>query len=808
MNNQNIFTGTDRPLGRGLLDALEGATEVRFIVSFLRESGVRMILPSLETLADRQVPIRILTGTYMNITEPGALYLLKERLGDRVDLRLFDEPDRSFHPKTYLVFREDGNQLFIGSSNLSRSALEQGVEWNYRLREETAPEDFLAFAGAFDTLFAGSQPATAELLRAYARQWRKPVVTPAEPLRDRKKAEVLSGDDCKTEEPFPRGAQLEALYELKLAREEGITRGMVVAATGTGKTYLAAFDSREFPRVLFLAHRQEILAQAMETFLSVRPGDRASFFGGGTLETEGNLVFAGVQTLGKPEYLNPRWFAPDHFDYIVIDEFHHVAAESYRNVFGYFQPKFMLGLTATPFRMDQKDIFSFCDDNVIYEVGLREAIGRDLLVPFRYYGIYDDTDYSVIGYSGGRYNASQLERALMTGNRASLVLDKYLQFRGSRAMGFCSTIRQARYMAEHFRKNGIRAEAVYSQPDEGDMDRGQALRELAEGRLEIIFTVDLFNEGVDVPSLDTVLFLRPTESHTVFLQQLGRGLRKYPGKRYLQVLDFIGNFRRAHHIPLLLSGANPMEVAEAREAYGRITDLEPLPGCTVQFDFRLIDLFDEMRRNDPLSRRMKEEYFRLKGELGRRPLRFDLLEGSDIAVRHFLKEGYLTFLREAGELTGEEGALLETESGEFLKKLEKTSMTRSYKIPVLMALVDISGPFPDLKTRVTAEEIGRSFQEFYTGSRLHQKDLSDKSNRNWEKWGLEEFKRLALKNPVHFLSSGAMARYFSYDPGREEFSLNLDLSGRERQQVAAHLEDIIRYRNRDYFRRKYYESPQ
>jgi len=296
--------------------------------------------------------------------------------------------------------------LYIGSSNISKSALTDGVEWNYRLVKSLSPDDFDKFEKEFDYIYKNqSDLVTDEKLKQYASIWKRPRIL--------KKIDKEEKEES-TEKVEPRGAQIEALYELKKAREEGIDKGMVVAATGVGKTYLAAFDSLEFNRVLFLAHRKEILEQAYESFKNVRPNSNMSFFIGDRKVTEGDIVFASVQTLSKDQYLTDEYFPKDYFDYIVVDEFHHAAANTYSKIISYFKPKFLLGLTATPYRMDNRDIYEICDDNVIYEINLKDAINRDLLVPFKYYGIYDDTDYEKIDYRNGKYDVEQLERALST----------------------------------------------------------------------------------------------------------------------------------------------------------------------------------------------------------------------------------------------------------------------------------------------------------------------------------------------------------------------------------------------------------
>ena len=729
----NTITGINDHLLSYLHRSIEKAKEIRIIVAFLMESGAKLIANQLAAAAERGVSIKILTGTYMSVTEPSAIYYLKSRLGAAAEIRFYKDPIRSFHPKAYIFEHEDDGEIYVGSSNLSKSALTDGVEWNYRLTRSLAPEDYAAFVRTFDELFAyHSYLVDEETLKQYAVSWRKPRFT---------REESPSTPEV-ADRPQPFGAQIEALYYLEQARAEGLTKGLVVAATGVGKTYLAAFDSAKFKRVLFVAHREEILQQAQLAFSKVRPESSSGFFTGREKELDVDLCFATIQTLSREEHL--KSFSPDHFDYLVVDEFHHAGADSYLKVLEYFQPQFMLGLTATPYRTDNRDIFALCDDNVLYEIYLKDSINRDLLTPFIYYGVYDPTNYDAITIRNGQYVVEELERALARKERADLVLVKYRAFAKARTLGFCVNIGHAEYMAEYFSKHGVLALAVHSgdstSPYTGE--RRAAVAALEKGAVKVIFAVDIFNEGIDIPTLDTVMFLRPTESLTVFLQQLGRGLRKAPGKTHLVVLDFIGNYKRAHWIPALLAGENP----DKQVTRGcRVWDMEYPDGCQVHFDFEVLDLFQQMAARDPLAKRMRDEFFRLRDELGQRPTRLQMYTGTDLSFREFLKEGWLRFLHSVEALTEEEAGWLETPAEAFLREIEKTAFTKAYKLPTLRALLTEEG---GIKSQVSLREIGEEFIRFYHENPLHQRDLQDKSNRNWRNWGVEEFAELARKNPV------------------------------------------------------------
>lgn len=789
---RSVITNQRVTLLSSLQESLARAEQIKIVVSFVMESGVRLLLPDLQRAVERRVPVQILTSSYLNITEPSALYLLKDGLNNQGDIRIYEAGDVAFHPKTYIFVCGDQGEVYVGSSNISRSGLIDGIEWNYRLLAQQKPEDYHEFLRNFDHLFAQARPLDGEWLKEYSLSWRKPrwLGRAAEPRREE-------------ERPQPHGAQIEALHFLEQSRREGFRRGMVVMATGVGKTYLAAFDSAKFRRVLFVAHREEILRQAWQTFERVVPEKTKGWFNAESKTTDADLVFASVQTLSQDQYLNPAFFAPDYFDYIVIDEFHHVAAPSYRRIVDYFMPRFLLGLTATPFRMDNQDIYQFCGDNVIYEINLQEAINKDYLVPFHYFGVYDHTtDYSRIPVVNGRYATEQLERALSIGSRADLVLRHYLKYRGRRALGFCSGIQHANYMAQFFRDKGITAAAVHSGTGPLVLERQTAVEALRRRDIEVIFSVDQFNEGVDIPEVDLVMFLRPTESYTVFLQQLGRGLRKAENKEFLTVLDFIGNYKRAHLIPLILAGRNPQN--EQYQFY-RIRDLSLslAEGCTVNFDLRLLDLFEELRRHDPLPARLKTEYFRLKADLGRRPLRLDIHVGSDIDAREFLSprhlqphRGYLRVLADLGELTPEEEGWLGTEVEEFLIDLENTAMSKLYKIPTIGAFVRDGR----LLEAVSSTEIGRAMQRYYEDPRFHV-DMQDKSSRGFREWPLEKWVRLAEVNPIHFLDRSSS--FFQYDQINRQLRLAPAVAARQSSSLIAHMEDILRYRERSMVARLY-----
>jgi superfamily II DNA or RNA helicase/HKD family nuclease len=783
-----LITNSEITLGSCLRDAIRRSKKIRIIAAFIRESGIRLILEDLKVAVDMGAKVQILTGLYLGITEPSALYLLKLYFGNSIEIRVFRHNDVSFHPKTYIFEDDQNSEIYIGSSNISASALESGVEWNYKIAEDESKEVFSQFFDNFNLLFNNhSVELTDDLLKAYSIGWKQSSLLKNESgssLCDKLSSTTGTAEKkAKYEISLikPYGAQIEALYHLERARSE-VSKGLVVMATGVGKTYLAAFDSRKFKKILFVAHREEILNQAYQSFSKVMPEKTFGMFKASITEKDADVIFASVQTLGKLKYLNEEWFEPDHFQYMIIDEFHHVAAQSYKAIVEYFKPEFLLGLTATPFRMDKKDIYSYCNDNVIYEINLKEAIERGYLVPFNYYGIYDDTDYSKISYRNGKYDEKELEDTLSKPKRAELVLKYYNRYRKNKAIGFCSSIKHANAMTEAFITAGIPAASVHTGEGPYSEDRKIAVQKLVSGELSILFVVDIFNEGVDIPEIDTVLFLRPTESYTVFLQQLGRGLRKCENKNVTVVIDFIGNYKLAPVLPLLLSGKNPM--VKERKAFYEYTYPE---GCNVQFDMKLIDLFEEMRKRDKLPVRLENDYFRLKSQYGKRPLRKDLFEGSDIPTREYLKNGYLQFLNKIDELNEEEKTWLGTEAEDFLRELERMSMDKLYKIPTISCFIEGN----KLLRKVSADRIAQSMMDFYKNP-LYAPDMQDRGNKDYLSWPLEKYRSKAIQMPIKYINKSS--KYFIYDEINKELILDSDVVTIASDLYAEHVKDILEYR--------------
>ena len=782
------------------------ASKIDIIVSFLMESGVRMILKDLKAALDRSVSVRILTGNYLGITQPSALYLIKKELGNRVDLRFYNDKERSFHPKSYIFHYDNMGEIYIGSSNISRSALTSGIEWNYRFNSLGDKKNFDLFYDAFVDLFENhSLVVDDQELARYSKNWHKPAVS-----KDLAKYDDLEDvSDAKIETLFqPRGAQIEALYALQDSKAEGATKGLVQAATGVGKTYLAAFDSAKYKRVLFVAHREEILKQAAVSFRNVRQSDDYGFFYGKRKDTDKSVIFASVATLGRSEYLTEEFFAPDYFDYLVIDEFHHAVNEQYRRIVDYFKPQFLLGLTATPERLDGKNIYEICDYNVPYEISLKEAINKGALVPFHYYGIYDETDYSSLHLVKGRYDEKELNETYI-GNvkRYDLIYKYYKKYKSKRALGFCCSRRHAEEMAKEFCKRGIKAVAVYSNADgEFAEDRDKAIARLKDQDIQVVFSVDMFNEGVDIAALDMVMFLRPTESPTVFLQQLGRGLRTSRGKEYLNVLDFIGNYEKAGRVPLLLSGAKVLEEKTVHDYNG----IEYPDDCIVDFDMRLIDLFQEMdKKSLSIKERIKQEFYRVKELLdGKVPSRMELFTYMDdvvyqYCVRH-AKENpfrrYLDFLNEINELSAEEQEVYSGIGREFLALIETTDMQKVYKIPILYSFYHDG----DIRLAVTDEDVLAAWKTFFDNGTNWKDFAPDISYVDYKTMTDKQHLSKAKSMPIKFLR--ASGKGFFVEKAGYAIAIREDLEAvTGNTAFRGHMKDILEYRTMEYYRKRYAE---
>lgn len=575
-----LINGRGEPnLLRALASEMDSADRIRIIVSFIKWSGLVLILPDLEKAIRRGAQVQVLTTTYLAASDQRAINALIEA-GAEVRIS-FDGRGTRLHAKAWLFDRNTGFHTgYIGSSNMSMQAMSDGMEWNVRLAEKETPHLLAKFRATFDAYW--QDPANG--FEAY-----DPHRRPDDRERLRIALEVNAHDSQRVSEellPFdlnPYPFQKEMLDDLRREREVyQHLRNLVVAATGTGKTIVAAFDYRRLaeegrwsrndgrlPRLLFVAHRKEILTQARRVFRQVL---KVASFGellvDGSEPVVGDHVFASIQSLTAGDRLER--LADDFYDIVIVDEFHHATAQSYDRFLQHVRPRILLGLTATPERMDGQDVTVWFNGRIATELRLWDALERDLLVPFHYFAVgNEELDFSRARWNSGRYNAEDLEE-IYTGNDIIMrwvleeVHHKVTNPTQMKALVFASGVNHAEFVAREFNSAGIQAIALNATTPK-DV-RAQAVRDLRQGTLQAIVTVDLFNEGVDIPEVDTVLMLRPTESGTVFLQQLGRGLRKTPAKSFLTVLDFIGNQRKEFRYDFrfrALTGVGRREVEKA-----------------------------------------------------------------------------------------------------------------------------------------------------------------------------------------------------------------------------------------------------
>ncbi|MGV3104052.1 DUF3427 domain-containing protein [Rothia sp. 32237D007AR] len=591
LNSVALLTNNPKEpqLGEEIKKELESADRVDLLCSFLKLTGVNVLAPQLDILKRRGIPLRVITTTYMGATDRKAVDKLVKEYGAQVKIS-YEKNSTRLHAKAWLFHRNTGFSTgYVGSSNLSHAALTDGLEWNVRISNTVTPGILGQFKAAFESYWKSHQ------FESY---------TGVE--EDRKKldksleqATIGTGASACPNlhinfsyvdvHPYPHQAIM--LDELQSARHKGHHRNLAVAATGTGKTIFSALDYKRLCeeagrklRLLFVAHQSEILNQSRSAFATVmRDANFGEQYFGGRIPDHNEHVFATIQTLAGA---GSERFAPEHFDVIIIDEFHHASAPSYQKILDYFQPQELIGLTATPERTDGKNVAAeYFDGRIATQLRLWDALEADLLVPFHYYGINDATDLSALTFERGSYRDSELSHYYL-GNkrRVGLILqqieEKIANPHNMRAIGFCVDTDHARYMAEEFNKAGIPATSLLG--SDNAERRQEVIAQLKDPahKLTTVFTVNLFNEGVDIPEVDTLLMLRPTQSPTLFQQQLGRGLRRSPDKAVLVVLDFVGNQARGFRFDLKMRSLTRSGVVTP----GDIENPFLPPGCSIQLD--------------------------------------------------------------------------------------------------------------------------------------------------------------------------------------------------------------------------------
>jgi len=786
-------------------------SKTALIASAFYSPGItNLLMTDMENFLQKNGSLRILLSTMGNIVRPEYFAHLKTFLPDS-NLRVFHPPDipfdqnpPSFHVKTFLFRHTSGSgSILIGSSNFTEAGFTRNIEWNYFSSGEVnlpfeGVSPFESAVVEFDRYWNTSAvEVTQNFLEGYQRRFQFSETDRFQMQRHVPKKsgselfEKQQGFGGQSVKPImPNAAQIEALENLARMRSQGITKASAIAATGVGKTFLAAFDFRQSAcrRVLFIAHRENLLFKARESFARVMMiPDFGRIMGGGTglFDTE-NSVFAMIQTLSRENHLEK--FSPDHFDYIVIDEFHHSEASSYQKVLNYFSSVFLLGLTATPERMDGRDVLALCDYNIACEIRLMEAVSKGWLAPFQYYAVYDETDYSQITWRGSRYDEAELDRVLENDTRTAIVacnLLKYLPASGKiKALAFCSSIAHACYTSKKLKDiHGIDSMALTGESSETERNQAISRLQTEQDSLKVICCVDIFNEGVDIPDLTHVLFLRPTQSFTVFLQQLGRGLRLSPGKDFVVALDFVGNFKKAHVAPLALTGFTSIDqFVEFRKTAAKSIMLDRLPiACFLSADTDVQRIWDDeirrvLRSELSAEERLKMLYLEIREDLeDTSPSLMDFLANPRdvdpyIFVKHFgswLKAKHFC----DGVLPDNEMQLLNTMGETFLSYLEiDLKPTRSYKMVVLLTLLELSG------TEWLIEDIARCFLSYFLN---HPDRIVDyeylAKNPNPKQFSIRQVVSKLKSNPLHYLSN-ASKDFFILDRNAGIFRLKPDMN--------------------------------
>lgn len=591
-------------------------------VAFIADSGLAALKECFDYLRDHHIPGKIITSTYLGFNAPSMFKKLLKY--ENIEVKIFE--GKGFHPKGYIFHKKDQTDIMIGSSNLTQNALAVNQEWNLFFSSDTQKEIVLKVEDEFNKQWKQSIPLTNEWIEDYQKVYVKP-----------QRHQTINV----SKEIKPNYMQKNALESLDNLRKNNKDKALLISATGTGKTYLAAFDVKAVnpKRMLFVVHRRSIAIKAMETFKTIIKDKSMGLFSGDNRDIDCDYIFATIQTIYKPE--NRQLFSKEEFNYIIIDEVHKAGANSYQELVNYFKPQFLLGMSATPERTDDFDIYKMFDYNIAYEIRLQQAMKYDLLCPFHYYGITDIT------IDDQPINDMSDFNLLVDEKRVDYVINKINDYgySGNHVHGliFVSRKEEACKLSEMFNQRGFHTCALTGEASEKQRQEAMdSLESNEEGSLDYIFTVDIFNEGIDIPKVNQVVMLRPTQSSIIFIQQLGRGLRKNEEKDYVVVIDFIGNYEKNFFIPIALSGNTNLNKDNLRRFVSEGNLI--IPGAsTIQFDEiskkRIFDAIDAAKLDG--LKLIKEKYFELKNKLGRIPKISDFEKYGSIDIQKIFQNNEL-----------------------------------------------------------------------------------------------------------------------------------------------------------------------
>ncbi len=745
-----------------LINQLQRCEEFYFSVAFITNSGLTTLIGTLKELEQKGIRGKILTSEYLEFTEPKALKRLLEF--KNITLKITKASQKS-HIKGYIFKKKEEVSIIIGSTNLTQNALCINKEWNIKLNTTSKGEIYRQTIEEFNNNFNQAVEVNEEWILEYEKRYNE-----HKQINEQIRKSIVDKTKQLQNQILPNIMQEKAVKKLEALRKSGEKKALIISATGTGKTYLSAFDVKKVKpkKLLFIVHRQKIAKQAKNTYEKIfKQQIKMGLLTGKEKNFQLDYIFTTIQTLSKDETL--KHFSKDYFDYIIIDEVHHLAANTYQKVLKYFAPQFLLGMSATPERTDGCDIFQFFDHNIAYELRLNDALKNDMLVPFHYYGIAD------IQINGELIKEDANFNTLVADERVNKIIEasKFYGYSGNRVKGliFCSKTQEAKMLSEKFNKLGYKTIALDSKDSEQQRQRAIDLLETDDKKeyIEYIFTVDIFNEGIDIPEVNQVIMLRPTQSAIIFVQQLGRGLRKYKNKEYLIVIDFIGNYNNNYLLPVALYGDNSYNKEDLRRKV-RIGQTSLIPGVsTIHFE-KIIEekIYKSINEKNFLEKTaLIKNYKLLKYKIGKIPKMMDFIEYGtvdpilyadykntsyynfvkQIEVKNIIQfseveESYLNFLtKEVATIKRIEDTYIlklliekgKITLGEVIKKIEKEYQYTPKDKIIQLAIRNINGEF--LKQSDTKKYLEYNIVTYKQGqiklSKHMEKYLQNREFKTW-----------------------------------------------------------------------------